>query len=107
MTENDPGLTAVLLHRELRISLTDLASGSGLSVREIRELVELGALVPAQQDPGEWLFSAECLVQARSAARLKRDFDLNPAGLALALTYLERIRELEARLRRLECRLMR
>lgn len=43
----------------------------------------------------------------RGAARLKRDFDLNPAGLALALTYLERIRELEARLRRLECRLMR
>lgn len=107
MTQNDLSLSGVLLHREVRISLTELASGSGLSVQEIRELVELGALAPAAQEPGEWLFSAECLVQARSAARLKRDFDLNVSGLALALTYLERIRELEARLRQLECRLMR
>jgi chaperone modulatory protein CbpM len=38
---------------------------------------------------------------------LRDDFGLNPPGMALALAYLERIDELERRLRELECQLLR
>jgi len=46
-------------------------------------------------------------VQARRAARLRDDFGLDASGMALALAYLERIEELERRLREPECLLPR
>ena len=50
--------------------------------------------------------SARHIVLGRRASRLKVDFDLNLSGLALALTYLERIEEMEAELERLRCQLL-
>jgi hypothetical protein len=43
---------------------------------------------------------------ARKALKLKVDFDLLPAGIAIALTYQQRIKELEKRVKELECQLM-
>ena len=76
-------------------TLTALAQLSGLTPGEVRELVEYGALQPDNPDAASeerWIFSAHCAVTVRTAVRLRRDFDLDPPGLALVLALVERIR---------------
>ena len=88
------------------IALEELTQASGLEERQIVELVEFGVFEP-RRHANELLFSARCIIKARQAARLQRDFDLDSNGLALALTYLDRIEILEQQLRTLECQLLR
>ena len=52
-----------------------------------------------------WTFSAECVVTARTACRLVNDFELESHGLALVLTLLERIRELQTEVKQLHAEL--
>jgi hypothetical protein len=93
------------LHERYEISLTELCELSGLSESELRVLVDFGAIAPADPDAREWTFSSERLVVARSASRLRKDFDLDPQGLALAIALLERVRDLEEQLRDLRARI--
>jgi len=95
-----------LLDDSRRATLTDLMRASGLNDAELLELVEFGVLEPLEGGASP-LFAARSLVLARTAGRLRRDFGTNMPGLALALTYLQRIEELESRLRELECQLPR
>jgi chaperone modulatory protein CbpM len=102
----------VLLTEHLDIALEELAEASGLLPQEIVELVEYGVFQPVGGSPdgakgvSAWRFSARYITLGRRARRLKADFDLNLSGLALALTYLERIEEMEAELARLRCQLL-
>ena len=95
----------IQLQEIFSVTLADLTRASGLSVAEVHELVDLGAFEP-QTQTGEWLFASHCIELARAARRLQSDFELPLAGVAIAITYLERIRELEQRVRELECQLL-
>jgi chaperone modulatory protein CbpM len=89
------------------IVFAEFASASGLTREEIVELVESGLFEPAGAAIDEWAFPESALFLARIAARLREDFELAPASLALLLAYRERMLELERRVRELECRLFR
>jgi hypothetical protein len=89
------------------ISLAELARISGLEEARLRELVDYGALAPIDPAAASWTFSAECVVTARTACRLLNDFELEPHGLVVVLTLLERIRGLESELNRLRARMPR
>jgi chaperone modulatory protein CbpM len=89
------------------IVITEFESASGLTRTEIIELVEYGVFEPQGGSPEEWRFPDVLIGIAREAARLRRDFELTPPGLAMLLAYRERVRELERRVRELECRLPR
>lgn len=90
------------------IVLAEFESASGLSRAEIVELVEYGVFEPAAGTSTEdWRFPDTLIALARTAARLRSDFELTPAGLALVFAYRERLRELERQLHELECRLPR
>jgi chaperone modulatory protein CbpM len=89
------------------IAFDELLEASGLARDELLELVEFGVFHPRGPAGEAWRFSARAIVLGRQAARLRDDFDLNPSGIALALAYIERIEELERRLRELECILLR
>lgn len=93
------------LHAHYELSLAQLCELSGLSETELRELVECGALAPADPGAREWTFGADRLLVARSAFRLRKDFDLDAQGLALAVALLERVRDLEEQLRDLRARI--
>jgi chaperone modulatory protein CbpM len=93
------------LHEHYEVSLAELCELSGLSETELRGLVEFGAIAPADPLAREWTFSADRLLVARSAFRLRRDFELDSQGLALAVTLLERVRDLEEKLRDLRARI--
>ena len=92
------------LHAGSRVTLVELARTSGLPEEVLRELVEYGALEPAE-GAGEWCFSAECVVRVRKAARLRNDLELETGSLALVLSFLERIQHLEAQVRHLHAQL--
>lgn len=87
------------------LSLAEMEAWSGLTESELQQLVECDALSPvttiepaAGRSISAPRFSAQCLVLARAASRLRDDFDLDANGLAVALRLLDRIRELEAEL---------
>lgn len=82
------------------VSFDDLAVLSGLSVQEILQLVESGALIPNKPDTVStaWVFSSHSVISIRKLSRLKHDFDLAPNSLGLILVFLERIRILELEL---------
>lgn len=98
---------AVWLDEGSSVTLIELAQCSGLSEREVVELVELGVLEPLDQQANEWSFGTRCIVSARAASRLRRDFELDAHGLALVLSLLDRVEELENALQRLNARLPR
>lgn len=93
------------LSGERGLSLSELAERSGLADAEIRELVDFGAIAPVDPQAPQWVFSETCLVTARTACRLRAGLELEPHGVALVVSLLDRIRDLEAQLDRLRAQL--
>jgi len=83
------------------VSFAQLIEYSGLPEGEVRELVAYGALVPHDPGAASWSFDASALSIARTARRLRRDFELDANAVSLLLSYVERIRDLEGQLRAL------
>jgi hypothetical protein len=84
-----------------QVTFAQLVEYSGLEAGELRELVAYGAIAPLDPGAASWSFGASALVIARTAGRLKHDFELDPNAISLALRYLDRIRALEEELRAL------
>lgn len=80
---------------------------SGLSARELRELIEIGIIEPSNTDADNYFFHTHCIVVARQARRLRDDFELDTRGLALALNLLRRMDDLETEIARLRAKLVR
>jgi len=80
-------------------TIEHLAEVSGLSVDEFHDLVESGVIEPVDALARPPSFFLRHVVTAKTARRLRDDFELDRHGLALALTLLERIRLLEDELR--------
>jgi chaperone modulatory protein CbpM len=79
------------LEEEQECAAGQLAQQSRLPEDEILELVHCGAI---PREPGR------ARSAARMAARLRQDFELDLQGVALALTLLRRIAELEVEVAR-------
>ena len=92
-------------HREL--TLGELAELSGLSEVELRALEDCGAIEPLDPESPTRTFGGHCIIVARTAFRLRRDFELDEQGLAVTLALLERVRALEAELDTLRAKLPR
>jgi hypothetical protein len=89
------------LHSHGQVSIVELAQCSGLPESLLRELVDYGALSPADPQAPQWQFSADYVVTVRTAARLLNDLELETPVLAMTLSFLERIKRLEAEVRHL------
>jgi chaperone modulatory protein CbpM len=95
------------LDEQRLVSLTELVEFSGLRETELLDLVQTGVF-PARETPGgELAFSARVVTLARTACRLRDDFDLEAPALGVALRLLERVRDLECELSRLRAQLPR
>lgn len=98
---------AVWLDQRLEFSFAELVQCSGLSEGELRELVDYGALTPTDPQGAEWTFGADIVVTMRAAGRLRDDLELDPQALALVLTLMGRIRDLETQVCALRAQLPR
>lgn len=89
----------IWLDEQHEVSLDELVELSGLSRHDLQQLVEIGALMPNNLISDNLHFSSHCIVSMRMLSRLKQDFELEQNALGLILVFLERIRELESKLR--------
>lgn len=92
-------------HRE--VSLRELLDTSGLRETELLELVHSGAIPANDRTDAGYQFSARLITVARTARRLRNDFELDTPGLSLALRLLERVRALEEEIAQLRAELPR
>jgi chaperone modulatory protein CbpM len=83
------------LDEQFEYSLEDLAERSHLSREDLQWLIDSGA-IPS--------LDARALKAARTAARLRADFETDLHGVALAMTLLRRISDLELELSGLRAR---
>jgi chaperone modulatory protein CbpM len=100
MDKKDPSTPAVeLIDEETTFTLAELCRCCDVEAELIEVLVEHGILEPAGRQGRHWCFPASSLRRTRITLHLQRDLGVNLAGAALALDLLERIDELDARLR--------
>ncbi len=95
-------ISGIVLSEQETVTLDELAGLCTVEQSWVVELVEQGALEPLGSAGREWSFSAGALGRVRTAARLRRDLELDAAGIALALELLDEIDLLRARLRSLD-----
>ena len=86
------------------LSLPELAEISHLPAAVLEELMDYGAIEPIEPATGEPRFGAAALRAARTASRLRADFELETQALAVVLGLLDRVDELRAQLHALQAR---
>jgi len=102
MDKKDLSTPAVeLIDEETTFTLAELCRCCDVEAELIEVLVEHGILEPSGRQGRHWCFPASSLRRTRITLHLQRDLGVNLAGAALALDLLERIDELDARLRAL------
>jgi chaperone modulatory protein CbpM len=101
MTMESKLLDAVWLNESGRCTIVHLAEVSGLDRAELQMLVDSGALEALPEAGDDPAFPSAAMSAARTARRLRDDFELNPSGLALAMRLLEQMRTLERELEHL------
>jgi len=77
------------------VTWTQLVTSAGLPESELRELVRYGALVPRDPDAPMWTFEGRWIAVAKTASRIRHDFEVDPHGVSVVLSYRERIERLE------------
>jgi chaperone modulatory protein CbpM len=100
MAEQENSTISVeLIDEQATFTLAELCRCFDVQAEVIEELVEQGILEPVGQEGRHWCFPSSALRRTRVTLHLRRDLGVNLAGAALALDLLERIEELDARLR--------
>lgn len=82
------------------LTLDELAREAGVHPELVRRLARIGLIEPLS--PGSDLWPPAAAGRLARAVRLRRDLGLNYAGALLAVDLVERIDDLERRLRRYE-----
>lgn len=95
------------LDEQRLVTLAELVQVSGLTERELLELVQDGVLPTREGGVSGYVFSAHVVTVARTACRLRDDFELDVRGLGVALKLLERVSDLESEIARLRAHLPR
>ncbi len=91
--------TASLVMSTHLVAFAEFVEEAGLVESRVDELVEIGWLVPASQAGGDILFRHGDIFKTRKLARICDDFELPCLAGAIIVDLLERIDELESRLR--------
>jgi len=88
-----------VVENNLILSVEELCDRCFLQYEQVLEMVHEGVLDPDAETPGRWRFTYSSVRRVRTVQRLQRDLGVNPAGAALALELLDRLDEMERRLR--------
>jgi len=93
-------LRGSVVEEEVELTTIELVRACRTTEQQIEVWVSEGVLQPSGDSREAWRFRGDSLARMRLATRLMQDLEINAAGVALALDLLERIAELESRLRR-------
>ncbi len=93
-------LRGSVVEEEVGLTIVELGRACRTTEDQIEVWVVEGVLQPSGESRDAWRFHGDSLARMRLATRLMHDLDINSSGVALALDLLDRIAELESRLRR-------
>jgi chaperone modulatory protein CbpM len=100
MSKNEAqALSGQILDEETQFTLVQLCRSCDVRGELVEAMVEQGILEPSGRRGSHWCFPSSSLKRTRVTLHLQRDLGVNLAGAALALELLDRIDELNARLR--------
>lgn len=71
----------------------------------VLEMIEFGILSPEGEDVTTWRFGAAAILRLQRARRLRRDLEINLAGIAVALDLLDELDATRQRVKTLETHL--
>lgn len=95
----DLNLSELAWRNERKVCSADqLVEVSGLTVAQLDDLITTGVIRPVDEHEQPHYFYLEYIYIAKTARRLRQDFELDDHGVALALTLLRRIDELQSEL---------
>lgn len=80
--------------RSYVLSLTEIAQCVRIPAETIIVIVDQGIVEPRGQRPEEWQFEPQMLATLRQAIRLRQDLELDWAGIAVALSLMEKVQQL-------------
>jgi chaperone modulatory protein CbpM len=93
-------LRGSVVEEEVELTTVELVRACRTTEQQIEVWVHEGVLQPSGATREAWRFGGDALARMRLATRLMQDLEINATGVALALDLLDRIAELESRLRR-------
>ena len=100
MSQKDQSISTVeLIDEQTTFTLVELCRSCSVEAEIIEAMVEQGILEPSGRHGRHWCFPSSSLRRTRVTLHLQRDLGVNLAGAALALDLLERIEDLNARVR--------
>ncbi|GAB1264653.1 chaperone modulator CbpM [Aurantivibrio infirmus] len=91
----------------IQITTLELCEQINETTDTVIEIVEHGILDVQGEVPDEWLFDESAVEIAQRAIRMRRDLEINWAGIALTLDLLEEKQRIQAENLRLKQRLSR
>lgn len=94
MAKDDDIFPTDVFDEQRFLTLEELSRLCNVQTTLIVELVEEGVLEPADTRAAQWSFSGTCIRRVKVAGRLRRDLDVNLAGVALVLELLEELEQL-------------
>ncbi|HEX3915383.1 MAG TPA: chaperone modulator CbpM [Steroidobacteraceae bacterium] len=95
--EDEP-LSGSIFDESAMLSIRELSRMCAVEERHIVEFVQEGVL-SAVEVHSEWHFTGDALRRARLAVRLERNFELNLAGVALAVELIDQLEQLRRALK--------
>jgi chaperone modulatory protein CbpM len=80
--------------RSYVLTLTEITQCVRIPAETIIVIVDHGIVEPRGQRPEEWQFEPHMLATLRRAIRLQQDLELDWAGIAVALSLIEKLHQL-------------
>jgi chaperone modulatory protein CbpM len=99
MARNHEATSVELIDEHTTFTLLELCQTCSVEAEIIEAMMDYGILEPVGGSGGNLRFPASSLRRTRITIHLQRDLGINLAGAALALELLERIDELDEKLR--------
>jgi len=90
-SSNSQSVSVELVSDRLTLSMSEVCQRCGLHGDDVRQLVAHGVVVPLSESDDDWQFAGDTLQLLAKAARMQRDFELDAAGLAMALSLLDEL----------------
>lgn len=78
----------------VQMSIHEFCQCAELPQESLLEIVEHGILEPSGPTPEQWQFDASALAIVKRALRLRRELEIEWAGIALALQLLDELEQL-------------
>ena len=88
-----------VIDNHTEITIVQLCRRCSIEIELVQRLVDEGIIEPSRQEGDILYFPHSCARRTQVVLRLRSDLGVNMAGAALALELLDRIENLQARLR--------